>query len=78
MTTRKRRRKKQFNDGRVYYVSHPKIHAKGDTWAKRSLSAALKHAREILANNPSRDVACIVQIIRVVRRPRLPMVVEKV
>lgn len=61
------------------------------TWAKSSLAEAIEHAKEILnastrgqedmahrGTAPEQDYAFVVQIVKVVRRQRVPVVVEDV
>lgn len=47
-------------------------------WAKRDLSQAIDHAREILEQNPSKQEVAIVRIVKVVRRKAMPIIVEDV
>jgi hypothetical protein len=47
-------------------------------WTKKSLDDAIKQAGDILEAEPSRDHVAIVRIIRIVRRKKSPLVVEKV
>jgi len=47
-------------------------------WAKRDLSQAIDHAREILDNDPSKAEVAIVRIVKMVRRKATPIIVEDV
>jgi len=47
-------------------------------WAKRDLSQAIDHARDILDNDPSKSEVAIVRIVKMVRRKATPIVVEDV
>ena len=47
-------------------------------WTKKTLAEAIKHAEELLEKEPHQEFKAIVQIIRIVRRKRAPIVVERV
>lgn len=47
-------------------------------WTRPTLPAAIAHAETILEKEPNRDHVAIVQIVRIVRRKKLPAVVEVV
>lgn len=50
----------------------------GCRWSKKTLAQAIAHAEEILDKEPAKETVAIVQIVRVVRRKRAPVVVEVV
>lgn len=50
----------------------------GAKWTRPSLKDALLHAEQILEGNPKQDHVAIVQIVRIVRRKKQPIVVETV
>lgn len=47
-------------------------------WTRKNLKDAIKHAEDLLELEPSKDHVAIVQIVRVVRRKKAPVVVEVV
>lgn len=47
-------------------------------WTRKTLAAAISHAETMLEQDPSKDHIAIVQIVRVVRRKKAPVVVEVV
>lgn len=47
-------------------------------WTRKDLKAAIAHAEQILELEPSKDHVAVVQIVRVVRRKKAPVVVEVV
>lgn len=75
-----------------FYVAHPKVHtnfeqatdnestviARPQRWTRKTLKDAVAHAEAILEANPQQDEACVVQIIRRVRRKKQPLIVETV
>jgi hypothetical protein len=48
------------------------------SWTRSTLKDAVEHARKVLEQDPSKDHVAIVQIVRVVRRQKAPVVVEVV
>jgi hypothetical protein len=48
------------------------------TWTHKTLAEAIKHAEELLEQDPACECKAIVQIIRVVRRKKAPVIVEMV
>lgn len=63
---------------KLFYVAHPKIGGYGDEWSKTSLEAAVRHAKDLLEREPAREHMLVVQVVRVVRRQKLPLLVERV
>lgn len=65
----------------LFYVAHPKIvndlTSKEPSWAKPTLADAIEHGKEIMEQE-DRDVVLIVKVIRVLRRKKPPILVEKV
>jgi hypothetical protein len=71
-----------------FYVAAPAVttHTEQDQantersarWTHPTLKAALAHAETILEENPNKDHVAVVQIVRVVRRKKAPVVVEVV
>lgn len=75
-----------------FYVAHNKVHslaeqnqpneptviAQPQRWTRATLKDAIKHAEAILEANPQQEEACVVQIVRRVRRRKLPLIVETV
>ena len=63
-----------------FYVSSPRMHANNtahQTWGKPTLSEAIDHAKEVLEENPDHEYEYVVQIVRVIRRQKMPVIVEK-
>jgi len=50
---------------------------KNDPWTKSTLLEAIKHAEKVL-DDEDRNVVVVVQIVRIVRRRKAPIVIEKV
>lgn len=50
----------------------------GQTWAKRTESEAIEHAKQLLEASPNQEFAFIVKVIKVVKRDRPPYKVEVV
>jgi hypothetical protein len=75
-----------------FYIGHPKITSEAEQgqmndpamasqpvrWTRATLEDAIKHAELRLEANPKEDHCVIVQVIRIVRRKRAPVIVEKV
>jgi hypothetical protein len=49
---------------------------RGGRWTRKNLADAIKHAEEVLDQDPNKDHVAIVRIVRVVRRKKAPVVVE--
>ena len=47
-------------------------------WTKPTLEDAIEHAEAILEKEPRREHVAIVRIVRIVRRKKAPLIVEKV
>lgn len=73
----KRRQTKgtQMDPKKKYYVGAERLTL---GWSKATLAEAIAHAKQILNENTDREEATIVQVVRVVRRQRVPLVVEKI
>lgn len=50
----------------------------GETWAKKTEAEAIEHAKQILEEKPDQDFAFVVKVIKVIRRKRVPLVVETI
>jgi hypothetical protein len=65
-----------------FYVAHSKInsdlHSLSPGWAKPTLEDAIEHARKLMEENHNTEECLIVEVIRVVRRKKTPISVEKV
>lgn len=47
-------------------------------WAKETLAEAIEHARAILAAEPDKSEVFIVEVVKVVKRPKIAIEVEDV
>ena len=47
-------------------------------WAKNTVAQAIDHARELLEKDPAREHVAIVKVIKLVRRKKMPIIVEDV
>lgn len=54
------------------------VPGKSGRWTRPTLAAAVQHAENILNENTELESVVIVQAVRIVRRKRSPIVVEKV
>lgn len=62
-----------------YYVAADRVTSYGSDWAHETLQEAIEHARSLLEGDPhGTDTKYVVQIIRCVKRKKMPTVVEKV
>lgn len=50
----------------------------GGLWTRKTIDAAIAHAEAVLEANPKRDHVAVVRIVRIVRRRKMPVVVEVV
>jgi len=46
------------------------------SWPHATMESAIKHAHEILEDGPDRDYVVIVEMVKVVRKQRIPIVVD--
>ena len=70
------REQDQKNDGKNGRLA---VHSSdGGKWTRPTLNAAIEHANEMLDKDPSLEHVAITKIVRIVRRRKLPNVVEVV
>lgn len=68
------------NTGKItkkFYVGASRMQDRNNDWAHTTIEKAVEHARQLMEEEDS-DEKIIVQIIRVVKRQRAPIIVEKV
>ena len=76
-----------------FYVGHPKVSSDFEQandnppasslmptirWTRKTLADAVAHAGQILEANPGQDHCVVVQIVRIVRRKKAPVITEVV
>jgi hypothetical protein len=66
---------KMVKDNKFYVGSHSALER---DWGHATLEAAVAHAEELLDASPGREFTFVVQIVRIVKRRRVPVTVVKV
>ena len=63
---------------KMFYVGHPRVMQPTDAWAKPTLFEAINHAKRLLEDDTENEFFVVVKVVRIVRRQRMPVLVEKV
>ena len=66
------------NKRKKFYVASPKMIDDRLDWRRAKLSEAIDHATQLMERDASMQEALIVQVVRVVKRKKLPVAVEVV
>lgn len=70
-----------FDASKKFYVGSNKVFGNTDngrSWAKKTETEALSHARRVMEEHPDQEYCFIVKIVKVIRRQKQPLLVEKV
>ena len=67
---------KEITQMKKFYVGADAPHTNG--WGKDTVEEAIAHGKKLMADNPSKDKVYIVQVIKVIKRPKPEMIVVDV
>ena len=67
-----------MNKTKKFYVASDTMSNDIRGWRKETLEAAVEHAQSILERNPIQEECLIVRVVAVVKRRKLPVLVEKI